>query len=212
MKLYIPFNMVVDTDVGIIRIIEKLNKLTEYSSNKMKSFLLKRENENPIPEYCKLREIESQGNLYDGIIANYYDKVLQLSGLTDILSFVINTHKLGLSNEIEITIACNYKSEIEYLESKLSQLKYQINMELTSNIKLNDFDYIFIKVLDNYYVDYLENNGIEGKRLYVADYAFNTIVDEQDDQTQTLIIDPILHLRLESLGNVVCTITIYNKK
>lgn len=209
MKVYIPFNMIVDIDFGIIRLVEKLNKLPEYSTNKLKSFLLKRENENPIPIYSALRQIEIDDSLYGTIMENHYDKVLKLSGMTDILSFVINTHKLGLSNEMEITIGCNYESDIEYLKSKLSSLNYSIDMELNTNIKLDNFDYIFVKVLDEYYVDYLENNKINGKRLYVADYGFNTLVDEE---SQSIIIDPVLHLRLESMGNVVSTISIYNKK
>ena len=209
MKVYIPFNMVVDIDFGIIRLFEKLNDLPERPVNKLKSFLLKRENENPIPSYCVLKQIEYPERLYETIMEKHYEKALKLSGLTDILSFVINTHKLGLSNEMEITIGCNYESDIEYLKSILSSLNYTIDMELNIKIKLNDFDYIFVKVLDEYYVDYLENNKIHGKRLYVADYGFNTLVDEE---SQTVIIDPVLHLRLESMGNVVSTISIYNKK
>lgn len=209
MKVYIPFNMIVDIDFGIVRLVEKLNELPEKSTNKIKSFLLKRENENPILEYSIIRGIESDDNLYGDIIENHYDKILKLSHMTDLLSFVINTHKLGLSNEMEITIGCNYESDIDYLKSKLSSLNYTINMELNTNIKLDNFDYIFIKVLDEYYVDYLENNNIKGKRLYVADYGFNTLVDEE---SQTIIIDPELHLRLESMGNVVSTVSIYNKK
>ena len=41
MKVYIPFNMIVDTDFGIIRIIEFFNQLPKYDNNQVKSFLLK---------------------------------------------------------------------------------------------------------------------------------------------------------------------------
>ena len=164
MKVYIPFNMVVDIDFGIIRLFEKINNFPERPVNKLKSLLLKRDNENPIPSYCVLKQIEYPERLYGTIMEKHYDKVLKLSGLTDILSFVINTHMMGLSNEMEITIGCNYESDIEYLNSILSSLNCTINMKLNTEIKLNDFDYIFIKVLDEYYVDYLEYNKIQGKR------------------------------------------------
>ena len=36
MKVYIPFNMVVDIDFGIVRLVEKLNELPEKSTNKIK--------------------------------------------------------------------------------------------------------------------------------------------------------------------------------
>ena len=42
MKLYIPFNMIIDTDVGIIRLVERLYDLSEYPINSLKSFLLRR--------------------------------------------------------------------------------------------------------------------------------------------------------------------------
>lgn len=209
MKLYIPFNMIVDTDVGVLRLVERIHKLPEYSVNKMKSFLIKRENEDPIPEFSNLRKINSSDGLYGIMLESRYQGVLNASGMTDILSFVINTYKLGLSNEMQITIGCNRKMEIEYLKSKLSSLNYSIDMQLNKDIKLNDFDYIFTKVLDQYYVDYLENNKIQGKRLYVADYRFNTLIDEE---SQSVIIDPIQHMRLESMGIIVSTISIYNKK
>ena len=209
MKLYIPFDMIVDIDYGIIRLFEKINNLPERSVNSLKSLLLKRENENPIIPYCVLKQIEYPESLYEKIMEDHYEKVLKLSGLTDILSFVINTYKLGLSNEMEIVVGCNYPSDMEYLTTVLSSFNYTIDMKLNADINLDDFDYIFAKVLDDYYVDYLENNKIHGKRLYVADYGFNTLLDEE---TQTLIIDPILHLRLESMGIVVNTISVYNKK
>ena len=209
MKLYIPFNMVVDTDFGIIRIIEKLYKIPEYPVDKIKSFLLKREIENPVYEYCELRNIEYDQYLYEEIIEKHYDTVLKLSCLTDILSFIINTYKLGLSNEVEITVGCNYDSEIKFLKQILSASKYSVNSKLNTDIKLNDFDYIFTRCLDEFYVEYLIDNGINGKRLYVADYRFNTIIDEE---SKSVIINPLLHIKLESEGIIVSTISIYNKK
>lgn len=209
MKLYIPFNMIVDVDVGVLRLIEKIHKLPEYSVNKIKSFLIKRENEDPIPEFSTLRGIQSSDGLYGIMLESRYQGVINASGMTDILSFVINTYKLGLSNEMEITIGCNRPYEIEYLKSKLSALNYSMDMQLNKDIKLKDFDYIFTKVLDQYYVDYLENNDVRGKRLYVADYRFNTLIDEE---SQSIIIDPIQHMRLESMGIIVSTVSIYNKK
>ena len=209
MKVYIPFNMVTDIDFGLIRITEKVYNLPAFSENKIKSFLLKRENENPIPEYCELRKVKFNEYIYQVIMENYYDAALELSEMTDILSFIISTYKLGLSNEMEITIGCNTESEIKYLQRMLSGLNFKIDMDLNINLNLNNFDYIFSKVLDEFYVDYLEKNKIQGKRLYVANYKFNTLVEEQ---SQEIIIDPLLHLRLDAMGIVVNIISIYNKK
>lgn len=210
MKLYIPFNMIVDIDFGLVRIIEKINEFSEYPVNKLKSFLIKRSNENPIPEYCELRNKDGiYDDSYDLIMKNFYGSVLKLSNLTDILAFVINTYKLGLNNEVEITVGCNNDEELNFFNKISKSLKYTINTELNSKIKLNDFDYIFIKCLDEYYVDYLIKNEVNGKRLYVANYEFNTLVDKESGEA---IIDPLLHVRLDSVGNIVSLISIYNKK
>lgn len=210
MKVYIPFNMIVDTDFGIIRVVESVNKISEFSINKIKSYLINRKDENPIPEYCELRNAKMMPSLRLLMeTEKYYNIILKLSGLTDILSFVINTYKLGLSNELEITVGCNSEIEIKYFKSILSSLNYTINTVLNSDTNLGDYDYIFVKYLDKYYVDYLINNNINAKRLYVADYKFNTILDEENN---TFIIDPLLHMRLDSEGFVVSTISVYNKK
>lgn len=210
MKLYIPFNMIIDTDFGVIRIIEKVQRLPEYSKNKLKSFLLKRQNENPVPEYCKKVGIELSEYTYEVILERFYNHVLKLSQTTDLISFVMNTYKLGLSNEIEITIGCDLEEEIEYLRSITSKLEYTFDMVLNSEIDLKEFDYICIKYLNQDYVDYLiETVKLEGKRLYVADYRFNTIYD---DEHGINIVNPELHLDLESAGNAVCSISLYNEK
>lgn len=209
-KIYIPFNMVVDTDFGMIRMIEKVQNISEYPVNKLKSLLLKREDENPVIDYNRIRKLNISEYTYDVILEKYYEKVLPLSSLTDMLPFIINTHKLGVSNELQITVACDLESEMKYLSKITSSLNYTIDTELNSNINLNDFDYIFIKYIDQYYVDYLINTAkIRGKRIYVADYEFNTLYDSESGQR---IIDPMLHIELESVGCVVCTVSLYNKK
>ena len=210
MKVYIPFNMIVDTDFGVIRFVEDVNRLSEYPVNKLKSFLINRESENPIPEYCELRNVYCVAS-YNLLMETekFYNAILKLSKVTDIMSLVINTHKLGLASEMDIIIGCNTEMEIQHLKDILSKLRYGIKIELNSNIKLNDFDYVFTKCLDEYYVEYLISNGINRKRLYVADYKFNTIIDPESKKVG---INPELHMELESHGIIVSTISIYNKK
>lgn len=210
MKIYIPFNMLIDTDFGIIRIVEKITKIDSYPVNKIKSFLLNRENQNPIYEYRNERDIICSSYIYDLILKKYYEKVLPISELTDLILFVINTYKLGVSSEMEITIGCNEKCEIDYLTKVLSSFNYPLNIEENINIKLNEFDSIFIKYLDEDYADYLlEVAKLSAKKIYVADYKFNTIYDKEND---TRIIDPIIHMKLESEGNMLYTVSLYNKK
>lgn len=209
MKLYIPFNMIVDTDFGIIRIIEKLYNIQEYPIDKIKSFLLKRKNENPVPEYCNLRGIENQDYLYSMIIIDYYKLVLKLSKMTDILSFVINTYKLGLSNDMEITIGCETPDEVNHLIQKLSKLNYSLDIRLNDEINLDDYEYIFNKYINEDYVNYfLKEKKLKGKRLYISDHDLNVLIDDDGNR----IIDPLYHIPLESNGIILSLISIYNRK
>lgn len=210
MRVYIPFNMIVDTDFGIIRLIEKVQDIPEYPINKLKSFLLKRENENPVLGYNRIRELDLPESTYNVILQKYYKSVLPLSQLTDMVSFVLNTYKLGLYNEVEIIVGCDLDCEVEFLKIITSKLDYNIDIQLNTRLDLNRFDCIFTKYFDEYYVDYLINNlKISGKKIYVADYNFNTLYD---DETQQYMIDPLLHMELESKGNIVYLVSLYNKK
>lgn len=209
MKLYIPFNMILDTDVGVIRLVEKLHNLSEYPINKLKAFLLNREDINPVPEYAKLREVNIPDYVYETIITKGYPSVLKLSKVTDILVFVMNTYKLGLSNEMQITIGCDTQDEVDCLTRKLSKLDYTLDIRLNNELKLDDYDYIMSKYINEYYVDNLINNKkLRGKRLYISDHKFNVMIDEDGNK----IIDLEYHIPLESAGIILSLITIYNKK
>ena len=143
------------------------------------------------------------------IITKGYSTVLKLSKVTDILAFVMNTYKLGLSNEMEITIGCDMPEELEYLKKKLSKLEYSLDIRLNSELKLNDFDYIFNKYINEDYVkDLIENKKIRGKRLYISDHNFNVFIDQDGNK----IVDLEYHIPLESNGIVLSLISIYNKK
>ena len=210
-RIYIPFNMIVDTDFGIIRLIEKVQNIEEYPKNKLKEFLLTRRNENPIPEYCKKRGVDVLESSYEMILEKYYNSILPLSELTDLLAFVINTYKLGVSNEMKIVIGCNYDSEIRYIQTLTSQIEYTFETALNEHIKLSEFDYIFFKYFDYHYIEYLiDNLKLEAKRLYVADYCFNKIYDREIEPEGFL--DPELVVQIASKGNILSTVTLYNKK
>ena len=212
MKVYIPFNMIVDTDFGVVRLLEKVQGTKPLSTNKIKSFLLKRKNENPIPEFCELLGMgdEISSYAYEVMMDKFYTSVLKLSAETDLISFIINTYKFGLNNEVEIVVGCDEEIEIKYLNSLLRNMKLSINCILNSDVKLDEFHSIFVKVIDQAYIDYLIGTAkISGKRIYVADYSFNTLYDKESEQK---IIHPMYQIQLENEGNVLCTVSLYNKR
>ena len=209
-KVCIPFNMIIDTDFGMIRAIEKTQNLSEYSVNKIKSILVSREEENPLISYAKARDIQIPESAYELLFEKFYDTILKLSQITDILSFIINTYKIGLNGEVKIVIGCDQHSEIDYIKSILKSSDYSVDTSLKSDMNLNDFDCIFTKYFDEYYVDYLVNQvNLTGKRIYIANYPFNLIYDKESNKQA---INPILHMNLENKGNVLSTVSLYNKK
>lgn len=208
MKLYIPFNMIIDTDYGVIQVIDEVQEIPHLNKNQIKSFLLNRRNENLISEYNKIRNIQLIESAYDLILDDHYKLVLSLSEITDIIGFVINTHKFGLTRDLKITVGCDLDVEREFIQQKLQGIAF--NCVMNSDIKLDQFDYIMAKSLDESYADYLlDVENLEGKRIYVADYHFNTLYSEE---THEHIIDPFVQMKFESKGNILCLITPYNKK
>ena len=209
MNVYIPFNMIIDIDSGIIKLVEMVQNVEPYSDNKLKSFLINREEINPIPEYKTLRSLRIPDSSYDVIMDKYYKSAVKLSIITDLIALAINTYKLGLGKQVNVVIGCDEEFEIEYLKSILT-VDYKINIYLNKNIKLKYFDCIFVKYFDETYCDYLINDeAISAKRIYVADYFFNTLYDSESKQK---IIDPCLQLKMEEYGNVLSLVSLYNKK
>jgi hypothetical protein len=207
-KVYIPFNMIIDTDFGLIRLLEKTQNLKQFSVNKLKSFLIKRNSVNPITDYRKITNVNISDAAYDRVLDKYYDKVLLESTVTDLIAFVINTHKLGLTDELSIVVGCDFQSEIDFLDKISTSIEYNIETCLTEETDLNEYDYIFIKHFDECYIDYLINVvKLKAKRIYVADYNFNKIYENGE-----YIFDPELHLLLNSEGNILSSVTLYNKK
>lgn len=209
MNVYIPFNMIVDTDFGVLRLVELVQNIEPYSTNKLKSFLINRKEVNPIIEYKSLRNFDIIDSAYEVIVDKHYQNVLQLSETTDMISFVINTYKLGMSNQVNIVIGCDDDIEINYLKAIL-KVKYSFNISLNKDIKLKDFDCIFIKYINYAYADYLINTEqLSAKRIYVADYNFNTLYDGKSKQK---IIDPMIHIEFEQHGNILCLVSLYNRR
>lgn len=205
----IPFDMIVDTDYAVIRLVEETQQLKPMYDKKLKKFLVEREYENPIIEFNKLKRINIMEETYDRLIEEkYYSKLLNLATFTDMINFVIMTNDLSVSSEMRITIACNTEIEKDFLIKNMKKIQVPVNIELFRNLDLNNFDSIFTKYIDQNYIDYLlDTVKFHGAKLYVADYNFNTIIDEE---TGTKGILPEYHLALESEGILVFTVSLYN--
>lgn len=209
MNVYIPFNMIVDIDSGVIKLVELIQNIEPYSDNKLKSFLINRKEINPIPEYKQARGFYVLDSTYEIILDKYYKDALKLSIITDLIGLAINTYKLGMGKQVNVVIGCDEELEAEYLKSIL-KIDYKINICLNKDIKLKNFDCIFIKYIDDTYCDYLiQDEEISAKRIYVADYFFNTLYDSESKQK---IIDPVLQLKMEEYGNILSLVSLYNKK
>lgn len=208
----IPFNLIVDTDFGLIRMIDKMyhNTDTFYSSllsmpDKNLIYLLyHRKNENPLYIVSKDKEdLETMNSYYDQFIESEYVKILKYSCTTSIHNLI----KLSLTTDgvIKPCILCRNNLEKEFL-SKIDKdtfSKCAIEISQLEYLNLNGFDPIYVK---NYKDAIKSYKTLLGKNIYVAGYRFNMYEDESMKEP---MLNPDIYKVLGNANEIKIT-SIYN--
>lgn len=189
----IPFDMVLDVEVGLIRLIKY-----EYSNNKVfdqvilsndnniffKDILSKRKNKNPLTviatdEYKN--NLSLLDELYTQFMEREYKEILELSPPTSLFD-MINISMVYRSSGISCSIWC--KSILEHKEytSRLgARCRSIIDEPLAKNIELAVFGNIYI----HDYPDILNFLNLKGKNIFVSNYRYNF----EDDEKKILLQD-----------------------
>ena len=215
-KAYVPVNMFLDTDFGLCNLLRIFNNKPK-SDNRIKRILRDRKNEIPIEEFIEKYPIDGETALFNNTHFNifmkdgHYEKIVQVSPLFEsIVNMIGSSYAFKLSDQLQFLIGYDHECEKEVLDELSNTLQNKINAELAymknEEIDLNDFDIIFVKVLDDSYLQWLLDIGISRKKIYVADYKFNTLSDDKGNTTIQLqyLAD------LEKNGNIVYTISMYD--
>lgn len=176
----IPFDLIVDTDYGLIQLIKEkyfdrsvFNGVIEAEIKQIIYFLYSRKNINPLSEFV-LEEIDkdTMDSLYKEFIEKEYVSILKRSITTDFYNLV----KLFNSSDGAITpiILCKNELEESYVNklSRIQEIKPPLNVLIGdyNDIDISPYDPIYFK----YYTDTLKVlDKLNGKNLYIANYEFN---------------------------------------
>lgn len=207
MSPMIPFNMIVDTDIGLFAIIlkyyldPKVFNESFFKDRKIVDLIHKlynREKENPLYLCINQGYEDSCDSLYEELIVDKYAEILQLSVKTEFYKLI---RSFNLQRDISLTIVCNRQEEIDLL--KAEEVTRDNNIVLYDDLSVNDiikFNQFYFKYIQdaNGYVKYLID-----KSIYFANYKFNrNTIDE--------FIDPTLVILAQN--NVLNIIDIFNTK
>lgn len=182
-KPLIPFDVIVDTDFGLLRLIKDkyCNKQMFYTQvflNKnidLLWLLYNRTNVNPLQVIARDEDhFEIYDNYYKEFMSTQYTNILARSIFTEIYKLL----KITLKTEKAVvpTIVCKTNEEKEYLLNEDKELFSQLPIILAPNMKLAvtihpDINAIFTRYFPSEPLSYKDIT--DGISLYVAGYRYN---------------------------------------
>lgn len=225
----IPFNLLIDTDMGVIKYIQ-FSKAYQESGNfhkgimeavdpKLNEFiqnlLVMRKFANPISIIMKPEKLitSDPDKLLKSLLENeeIYNKILKLSTPTAIFDMVCRS--FFVSDTLKYTILCNSDKEMKFLKKKFKsrfetdKVPATIIVSKPENVDLKYIDAMYIK--DVHDIDkYFTNKKLpSGKNIIVADYNFNNeYVPEKDEYLHM----PLLNVCAKYSGtNEISFINVY---
>lgn len=173
----IPFDMVIDPEMGLMKLIEfeyrnKIFNLEALGIDELtKLYLKQRIYKNPLSIIIKDDKItiDEMNDMYNQFMEKRYDDILRLSPNTGLFHLL----QMSYRNEtVRFTLVCE-NEEQEKLFTNRGGKAYSIKIgNIFDDNLLNKNPNIYIK-----YVEQLEmqNKKIEGKNIYFADLSFNKI-------------------------------------
>lgn len=169
-KMLVPLDLIVDTDFGLIKLIQKEYRSDIFDKNVLdsdddaiKRFLVRRTNPNPLSILTDSKDIDEY---YDQFFNQRINDIYALSQITGIGQFAINALVFGdfqlyiqYTNEAEKPFAEQMKSNISDTEAFIIDKKSVVPGEYE----------IFVKNI----MDLLTYKDLNGVNIYVSRYAFN---------------------------------------
>ena len=189
LNVLIPFNMIIDTEMGLLKLIQFDYNNTEYfypgiinGDDTFKKYVLLTRNErNPLCVAVKDEKMDCADDLYKQFMEKEYNSILQLSpptALRDVGSIL----RTSIDKVVKINILCETDDEIELLVNR--QIPYDDIVKGTpETISTSQYNVLFVKDTK----DLTRYKDVEGKEIYVADYEFNIL---RDPNNEDLLINP----------------------
>jgi hypothetical protein len=192
----IPFNLIIDTEVGLIRLLRD-----KYNNNQLfypgildmpdKNLIYElhiRKNKNPISititENCKNEMIESW---YNELINLHYDEILERSIPTALYRFMNMCN--NSNGVVKLNLLCNKQLEEQYIKKlDIPILPTIIVEDDYKKINLTGYDSIYIKN----YSDILNFKEVQGKNLFIGNYKYNLEPNDKGIEVPNLAISALL--------------------
>lgn len=181
----IPFECIVDIDMGLIKLLKFEYRNPEYffkgildgPDDCIEYELINRKNRNPlsIPTNMSKVDDETIGNWYQQFIEKEYTKIMELSTSTS-LADLVKLSSFNTDKVLRTTILCSNDEEANIVR-KRSYGETTIVVDTNDTFDMTKYDAVYLK--DVYDIE--QYTGVIGKTIYVANYAFNMLDNDESD-------------------------------
>lgn len=186
-KVLMPFNVLIDTDVGIWKLIQDeyhnevffLPGMLDVLDVHKKYMMMTRDTRNPLLTILTEPSEELADDFYNQFMEKEYNNILEKSPTTDVCK-ILDTMRITKSNIIRLTILCRNEEEKHCILDR-DIVHDSIIVGEMEKISLSEYGVIFIKDVK----DLDSFRRVEGKILYIANYGFNIYKDPES-------VNPIL--------------------
>lgn len=201
-EIFVDFDIMIDIDMAIYKLIRKKYKNNDYVDKKIISLkseydaiylMINRKELNPL---SVLMPNFDTSKLYKSLFTNKND-LLSFAKPTDIF-YLMNTFKNNASS-VNITVHCNDEIEYNYFNdiSKMIGSKYKVICSSKEETSLKEYTVIYIKN----FVDLVKFKDLDAKNVYIANTLYNTFD----------MLKNIEMLKTISNSNEIRTIDMYKK-
>lgn len=219
LDILIPFDLLVDTDIGAVRLVtEKYNDHRYFDTSRLsntdegiyKFLFTYRLRQNPLFLITRVDLKLGQENIIDDIYKELMEKeyveVLRHSFTTSLYSiFLAGTY--SDQNPFRITVICKNELDVQYLKEikfKCSTVICKDSSEYT-NIEIDKYKYIYVKYIENA----LDFRYMDKKVIYVANYRFNKEFAYDKENNQDIeVLKPNIVIDIMS-DNIIKIIDVY---
>ena len=174
----VPFNMIIDTDVGLLKLVEYEYHSNFFYSNLLGNFdylkymLANRNKRNPLSVIAKEDTSDEElDDLYNQFINERYESILKLSSNSPLMKMIKLCEKDPC---IHYTVV--FQNELEekvFYERGYKPFSSFIG-DFTDKKILNNYNSLFVK-----YIDDLDQKDIKEKGIYIANLKFNKELKEE---------------------------------
>ena len=175
----VPFDMIIDTDLGLWKLIQDQypndnffyqGMIYERDLNFMKYIMVIRKDKNPLKSILKPDYIKNADSLYGQFMKEKYDDILSLSTNTGIYDLICRSK--SVNDVLKFTVLCKSQKEVDEVRRRFKKHDIDIKTILyndLSEIDISSYGSIYIKDINDFFL----YRNVGGKNVIVGNYGFN---------------------------------------